>query len=127
VSRSISKVLLVDDEPDIRRLGQMSLELMGRMAVVLAADGEEALALAAREKPDAILLDVMMPGMDGPHTLQRLKADPATASIPVIVLTASPSSSEVDALRALGAAGVVRKPFDPMQLAKEVQRLAGER
>jgi hypothetical protein len=78
----LQKVLVVDDEPDIRRVGQMSLELVGQLEVVLASGGEEALSLAAQERPDVILLDVMMPRLDGPATLDRLRQAPETADNP---------------------------------------------
>jgi len=74
-------------------------------------------------KPDAILLDVMMPGMDGPAVLERLKADPGTAGIPVVFLTAKAMASEVSRLRGLGAAGVLTKPFDPVSLAGQIRAI----
>jgi CheY-like chemotaxis protein len=119
----VSKVLLVDDEPDIRRIAHLSLHRVGKMQVVMAASGAEALDLAARELPDVVLLDVMMPELDGPSTFQRLRALPATAGIPVIFMTAKAQKHEVEAFRALGAAGVIPKPFDPMTLAAEVRRI----
>lgn len=122
----IRKVLLVDDEPDIRRIGQLTLERVGRWEVVLASSGAEAQALAERERPDVILLDVMMPTADGPTTLAGLRASPATADIPVIFMTAKVLEHEVMRLRELGAAGVIAKPFDPMTLPAEIRRvLAG--
>jgi two-component system, OmpR family, response regulator len=123
--RTIRKVLMVDDEPDIRRVGQMSLELVGDLRVLLAESGAEALELARRELPDVILLDVMMPQLDGPATLLLLKADAATAQIPVIFLTAKVQKNEVERYLAQGAHGVIFKPFDPMTLPQEIRRLAG--
>src|SRR5262245_3762063 len=79
----LSKVLLVDDEPDIRRIAHLSLHRVGKLQVVLATSGAEALDLAPRELPDVVLLDVMMPELDGPSTFQRLRSNPATAGIPV--------------------------------------------
>jgi two-component system, OmpR family, response regulator len=115
------KVLIVDDEPDIRRIARLSLVRLGGMEVVEAANGDEALAAAAAEKPDAVLLDVMMPGRDGPSTLAALRADAATASIPVVFLTAKVMAEEVERLRAIGAAGVLTKPFDPLTLAADLR------
>jgi len=123
MARTLSKVLLVDDEPDIRRIGQISLEHVGRWKVVQANSGREALGLAASEQPDVILLDVMMPELDGPGTLARLREVPATADIPVIFMTAKAQPHEVAGYRALGAAGVIAKPFDPMTLPGEIRTI----
>jgi two-component system, OmpR family, response regulator len=115
------KVLIVDDEPDIRRIARLSLARLGGMEVIEAANGDEALAEARSERPDAILLDVMMPGRDGPSTLAALHADPGTAGIPVVFLTAKAMTAELDRLRSLGAVGVLTKPFDPMTLAADLR------
>ena len=115
------KVLMVDDEADIRRVARLSLTRLGGMEVVEAASGKEALAEAVREAPDAILLDVMMPGMDGPAVLAALRADPQTAHIPVVFLTAKAMTSEVERLQGLGAVAVLTKPFDPVTLARELR------
>ena len=119
------KVLIVDDEPDIRRIAKLGLSRVGGMEVVEAANGMEALVRAKEDKPDAVLLDVMMPGLDGPSTLARLREDPATSAIPVVFLTAKAIASEVDRLKSLGAAGVLTKPFDPMTLARELRAVLG--
>jgi CheY-like chemotaxis protein len=119
------KVLIVDDEPDIRRIAKLGLARVGGMEVVEATNGMEALARAKEEHPDAVLLDVMMPGLDGPSTLARLREDPATSGIPVVFLTAKAIATEVDRLKSLGAAGVLTKPFDPMTLARELRGVLG--
>ena len=119
------KVLIVGDEPDIRRIAKLGLSRVGKMEVVEATNGNEALARAKEDHPDAVLLDVMMPGLDGPSTLARLREDPATAAIPVVFLTAKAIATEVDRLKALGAAGVLTKPFDPMTLARELRAVLG--
>jgi CheY-like chemotaxis protein len=119
------KVLIVDDEDDIRELARISLERVGGMQVVVASSGEEALALAGSEQPDAILLDARMPGMDGPETLKGLKADGATASIPVVFLTGSVQEFERSHFMSLGAVEVMAKPFDPMKLAGELRECLG--
>ena len=119
----VNKVLLVDDDADIRRIGQLSLQAVGKWNVVLAASGAEALLAAEREAPDLILLDVMMPEMDGPTTLQRLRETKATAMIPMLFLTAKVQRNEVERFLQLGAQGVIRKPFDPMLLPKEILQL----
>jgi len=117
------KILIIDDENDTRRIARLGLERVGKMQVVDAASGAEGLEKARTEKPDAVLLDVMMPGQDGPATLQSFRADPATASIPVIFLTAKALTAEVERLRSLGAVGVLTKPFDAMTLASQVRAL----
>ena len=118
-------VLLVDDEEDIRAVGQIALEDVGGLLPLLAGTSDEAVALANSGHPDLILLDVMMPGTDGPGTLARLRAAPATASIPIIFLTAKAQKADVQRLLALGAAGVIAKPFDPMTLVAEARKILG--
>jgi CheY-like chemotaxis protein len=115
------KVLIVDDDDDIRRIARLSLDRLGGMLVVEAGSGPEGVRVAGDEAPDAILLDVVMPEVDGPATLAMLRAGAATARIPVVFLTAGTEGAEVERLRALGAAGVLRKPFDPATLADQVR------
>jgi CheY-like chemotaxis protein len=115
------RVLHVDDEPDIREVVQISLGLDPDIALRACASGEEALVAAAKWSPDLILLDVMMPVMDGPTTLTHLREDPRTADIPVVFMTARAQTSEIEQFIALGARGVVSKPFDPMKLAALVR------
>jgi two-component system, OmpR family, response regulator len=115
------RILIIDDEADIRRIAHLALGRVGAMDVIEAPSGVEGLRQAEDAHPDAILLDVMMPGLDGPSTLAALRSNPATANIPVIFLTAKAMLSELDRLRALGAAGVLTKPFDPMTLAGQVR------
>jgi CheY-like chemotaxis protein len=119
----IANVLLVDDDPDIRSIGRLSLESVGGWTVLQAASGAEALDIARRSPPDVILLDVMMPGMDGPATLAALRADPDTARIPVIFITARLQPNDLGHYMSLGVAGVIPKPFDPMRLAGEVRAM----
>lgn len=121
----IQKVLLVDDDQDLRRIGQLSLRNVGRWQVLLATCGAEAIVLARVEQPDVILLDVMMPEMDGPATLVRLRAEQETSRIPVIFLTAKIQLHEVNDYIKLGAIGVIIKPFDPMTLPFDVERMIG--
>ena len=115
------KVLIIDDEADIRRVAHLSLARIGGMDVLDAASGVEGAAKAAAEAPDAILLDVMMPGLDGPATLHALRADPRTADIPVVFLTAKAMPDEVARLLAMGVRGVLNKPFDPMTLPAQLR------
>jgi len=114
--KTVSTVLLVDDEPHIRRIGELSLKGVGKWKPLLASSGAEAIEIAQREAPDLILLDVMMPGMDGHATLAQLRASDTTARIPVIFMTAKVQKHEVDKYLAAGAVGVIPKPFDPMGL-----------
>ena len=115
------KVLIIDDEADIRRVARLSLVKIGGMEVLDAASGAEGTRTAAAETPDAILLDVMMPGLDGPATLHALRADPRTAAIPVVFLTAKAMPEEVRRLLAMGVHGVLNKPFDPMTLPSQLR------
>ena len=115
------KVLVIDDEADIRKIAKLSLSRVGGMQVVEAAGGADGVRLAESERPDAILLDVMMPGMDGPATLAMLKAGEATSKIPVVFLTAKALTTELERLKALGAVAVLTKPFDPMKLPQELK------
>lgn len=119
------KILIIDDEADIRRIARLSLARIGGMDVSDAGSGAEGLTLAAKDIPDAILLDVMMPGMDGPATLAALQGNPLTAAIPVIFLTAKAMASELERLTTLGARGVLTKPFDPLTLAQQVRAALG--
>jgi len=119
------RVLLIDDDELIREVAEVSLAKVGGWEVLTASSGEEGLHMAVGEHPDAILLDVMMPGLDGPGTLARLQAGPATATIPVVFLTAKVRQSEQQQWIDLGAAGVLVKPFDPMSLANQVAEVLG--
>jgi two-component system, OmpR family, response regulator len=121
------KVLMIDDEEDIRVIGKLSLQAVGGWTVVLASSGPEGLRAAETERPDLILLDVMMPEMDGPTTFRSLQENPSTASIPVIFMTARVQKQEVQSYLDLGAAGVVAKPFDPMTLPAEVREILSSR
>jgi CheY-like chemotaxis protein len=115
------RILLVDDEPDIREIADLSLSLDPEFKTRACASGADALAVAAQWSPSIILLDVMMPLMDGPTTLARLRQDPRTAGIPVLFLTARTQAEEIAQYISLGAQGVLSKPFDPMTLAASVR------
>jgi CheY-like chemotaxis protein len=115
------RILHVDDEPDIREVVELSLRLDPAFATRSCGSGKEALAAAAEWQPDMILLDVMMPVMDGPATLVQLRENARTANIPVIFMTARAQAREVDRFRSLGAVGVIPKPFDSMTLAASVR------
>lgn len=119
----IQKVLLVDDDPRIRKIAQISLEGVGGWQVSLVASGFEAIEVALKEHPDVILLDVMMPEMDGPTTLSKIREKEEIANIPVIFFTAKVQKQELDSYLALGAAGIISKPFDPMKLPQEIKEI----
>lgn len=121
--KEIRKVLLVDDEPDIRMIAVMSLEKLAGWETVSVGSGREALARVESDRPDVILLDVMMPDMDGPTTFTKLREIEALADVPVIFLTAKVQKAEVARYLELGASGVIQKPFDPLNLAKEVTKI----
>jgi len=118
---NLKRILYVEDEPDIQVVAKLALEMVGGYQVMICSGGQEALDKVGGFAPDLILLDVMMPGMDGPTTLQNLRAGSATAAIPVIFLTAKVQPAEVKQYQALGALNVIAKPFDPMTLAAQVQ------
>lgn len=122
----IEKILVVDDEADIRLIAEISLRDVGGFEVTLAESGPEGIRLAGSEQPDLILLDMMMPQLDGMATLDILRADAATKDIPVIFLTAKVQRHEIATYLAAGAQGVITKPFDPMELPDEVRRIAAE-
>ena len=119
----IRKILLAEDEADIRKVAQISLQFRGGWEVLLATDGEDCLAKAAQDPPDLILLDCMMPKLDGYETCRRLKRDPALRQIPVIFLTAKAQEAEVRKGLSLGAVGYLIKPFNPMSLAAEIRQI----
>ncbi|MFC3693490.1 response regulator [Chenggangzhangella methanolivorans] len=118
------RVLYVDDEPDIREIARIALDLDDGMVIETAASGLEAIDKAAAWRPDVILLDVMMPEMDGPTTLAELRARDDTRAIPVVFITARTQTHEVERFRSLGACAVIAKPFDPMLLAAQVRAVS---
>lgn len=120
---ALPRILYVEDEPDIRTVARMALEMVGGFEVRICSSGEEALREAESFAPDMILLDVMMPGLDGPMTLEALRKKPALANTPVAFMTAKVQPAEVAHYKSLGARDVIAKPFDPMTLASQVQAI----
>ncbi|WP_019505131.1 response regulator [Pleurocapsa sp. PCC 7319] len=117
------RILLIDDEETIQEVVQAGIEIEAGWQVEIASSGLEGINLAQTQKPDAILLDVMMPDMDGISTLSNLKADAQTCSIPVIFLTAKTQVAEKDQLQSLGVVDVITKPFNSMTLASQIAKI----
>ena len=119
------RILIIDDEDDIREVAALSLETVAGWQVYVANSGAQGLARAAEHQPDAILLAVMMPGMDGPTTFRELRKNPATARIPVLLLTAKVQSSDQRRFADLGVEGILFKPFDPLTLSNQISDALG--
>jgi CheY-like chemotaxis protein len=117
----VSRILYVDDEPDLREIAMLALSLDPGLEVRTAAGGAEAIATVADWMPDLVLLDVMMPGMDGPSTLARMRENPRTAGLPVVFITARAQPRDLQLFATLDARGVIAKPFDPMSLAQQAR------
>ena len=120
---ALRHILCIDDERDILDVAKMCLEVLGGFEVVCCDSGPAGLAQAAGSPPDLILLDVMMPEMNGPETLERLQADAVLAKIPVVFVTARIQAEEVRSYLRIGATAVIPKPFDPMALAGQVREI----
>ena len=118
-------ILLIDDEEDIREIARLSLEMVGGWRVDAAGSARQGLLMAADRQPDAILLDVMIPDMDGPTTYQALQAEPKTRGIPVILLTAKVQAADLRRFESLGVAATIAKPFDPLTLPGQVADVLG--
>ena len=119
------RILVIDDEDDIREVAQLCLETVGNWEVLTACSGSKGLALASAEQPDAILLDAMMPEMDGLATFQKLQANTVTAHIPVILLTAKVQSADRQRFAELGLTAMIAKPFNPLNLVSLVADALG--
>jgi CheY-like chemotaxis protein len=121
----LCRILVIDDSKLVHELARMALETQAGWQIRCAASGREAVAMARVESPDAVLLDVEMPEMDGPATVAALRANPLTAHTPVVFLTAHDDPAELERLRALAVTGVLAKPFDVSTLAGELADLLG--
>lgn len=117
----LKKILYVEDEPDIQMIARVALENVGGFELCVCSSGSEALEKAEAFAPDLFLLDVMMPGMDGPTTLAELRKIPTLANTPVMFMTAKVQPQEVEFLKSLNVADVIAKPFDPMTLANNIR------
>ncbi|HEY9789225.1 MAG TPA: response regulator [Candidatus Obscuribacterales bacterium] len=116
----VSKILLVDDDPGIRFIASISLVEVGKFEALMVESGRKALEVVSDFRPDVILLDVMMPGLDGPATFELLRKKPGIAQVPIIFITAKVQKHEVQSYYNLGAAGVLLKPFDPITLPQQI-------
>jgi len=123
----LEKILHVEDDPDIQKIAELSLATVGGFTLKSCSSGKQALDVATDFMPDLFLLDVMMPEMDGPATLAALWQIPELKNVPAIFMTAKAQSSEIDGFMALGAIGVIVKPFDPMSLPDEVKKIWQDR
>ena len=116
-------ILIIDDEEDVKDIAQMGLEMAADWNVITASTGKEGLKLAQERLPEVILLDLMMPEWDGKETLKQLKADQSTAAIPVILMTAKTQSAIALELTELDLAGVITKPFRPLELPEQITEI----
>ena len=123
MTASLSKILHVEDEPDIQDVAKIALEAVGGFTVESCGSGQEALERAPAFMPDLILLDVMMPGMDGPETMRALRRLPGFDNTPVVFMTAKVMEKDVQRFKEMGAIDVIGKPFDPMTLADDIRRI----
>lgn len=120
---TLKNILYVEDEVDIQEVARLSLEMVGGFSVKIASSGQEAIHILEKYTPDLILLDVMMPGINGITTLHMLRELPHTANIPVIFMTAKVQPHEIENYQSIGTIGVISKPFDPMELSNNIKDL----
>ncbi|MEL6492456.1 MAG: response regulator [Cyanobacteria bacterium J06634_6] len=120
---SVKNVLIIDDEVSIQKVVAISLKMEADWSVITASSGKEGILQAERHQPDVILLDVMMPELDGIATFEALRENPVTQPIPVVLLTAKTRAADKQLFQKLGVAGVITKPFPPLALASEIAKL----
>ncbi len=126
MKRTLQRILYVEDEQDIQEIAKLALEAVGGFTVKICSTGQEAVEVAAGFEPDLILLDVMMPGMDGPTTFEKLRKIPGVEPVPVIFMTAKVLPQEVARYKEMGVSDVIPKPFDPMTLSETINRIWGK-
>ncbi len=122
-NNNLQRILMVEDDPDIQTITKFTLEAVGGFTVQVCGEGRCALETTRSYNPDLILLDVMMPDLDGPGVLKLLRANPDTKQIPVIFMTAKAQPSEIAEFKQLGAVDVIPKPFDPMTLSDTIRSI----
>jgi two-component system, OmpR family, response regulator len=121
--RSLQRICYVEDDEDIQRIVRMSLERVGKMTVEVVTDSMKAIEVMAAFKPDLVMLDWMMPGMDGPTLFRKMKQEPEVSALPVVFITAKATQRDTDELLTLGAAGVLSKPFSPKDLPDQLRAI----
>jgi two-component system OmpR family response regulator len=121
--RPLQRICYVEDDEDIQRIVRMSLERVGKMTVALVSDPTQAIATMSEFRPDLVMLDWMMPVMDGPTLFRQMKLRPETAALPVVFITAKASQRDLDELKTLGAAGTISKPFSPKDLPEQLRAI----
>jgi two-component system OmpR family response regulator len=119
----LNRICYVEDDEDIQRIVRMSLERVGKMTVEVVGDPTQAIDTIKTFKPDLVMLDWMMPGMDGPTLFRKMRETPEVQNLPVVFITAKASSAEMDELRAMGAAGAISKPFSPKDLPDQLRKI----
>jgi CheY-like chemotaxis protein len=122
-ARPLERICYVEDDEDIQRIVRMSLERVGKMKVEIVTDPTAAIAAMSSFKPDLVMLDWMMPGMDGPTLFREMKKRPEVASLPVVFITAKAAQRDLDELKTLGAAGTISKPFSPKDLPDQLRAI----
>lgn len=121
--RPLNRICYVEDDEDIQRIVRMALERVGKMTVAVVGDPTQAIETMAEFRPDLVMLDWMMPVMDGPTLFRQMKLRPETRSLPVVFITARASQRDLDELKGLGAAGIISKPFSPKDLADQLRAI----
>jgi CheY-like chemotaxis protein len=121
--RPLQRICYVEDDEDIQRIVRMSLERIGKMTVALVSDPTQAIAAITEFRPDLVMLDWMMPMMDGPTLFRQMKLRPETSALPVVFITAKASQRDLDELKTLGAAGTISKPFSPKDLPEQLRAI----
>jgi two-component system, OmpR family, response regulator len=122
-AKTLNRICYVEDDPDIQRIVRMSLERVGKMTVEIVGDSTRAIEAIIAFKPDLVMLDWMMPIMDGPAVLRKMREHAELKDLPVVFITAKASQRELDELRALGAAGTISKPFSPKDLPEQLRAI----
>jgi CheY-like chemotaxis protein len=121
--RPLNRICYVEDDEDIQRIVRMSLERVGKMTVVVVSDPTQAIQAIIEFRPDLVMLDWMMPVMDGPTLFKQMKLRPETSALPVVFITAKASQRDLDELKALGAVGTISKPFSPKDLPNQLRAI----
>lgn len=124
--KELKKILYAEDEPDVQTVVELTVQTMSDYEIQICNNGKEILSLVDEYKPDLIMLDVMMPEMDGPTTFRNLQANEKTKDIPVVFITAKAQVHEVEAFKETGALGVIIKPFDPITLCSQIKKIWSE-